>query len=75
MIAKYEAMSISELETEQRVLTAQRKAIKGQAKILVSVLDQKLESARVSKILGREVQVVGASSVVSAEKIGEINAV
>jgi len=61
-------MSINELEVTIHDLTKQRQVIRGKAIQAQAVLAKKLEQQRVSKLLGRDVQLVEVSSIESEEE-------
>lgn len=60
-------MSINELEVTIQDLTKQRQVIREKAIQAQAVLAKKLEQQRVSKLLGRDVQLVEVSSIESEE--------
>ena len=60
-------MSINELEVTIHDLTKQRQVIRDKAIQAQAVLAKKLEQQRVSKLLGRDVQLVEVSSIESEE--------
>lgn len=61
-------MSINELEVTIHDLTKQRQVIREKAIQAQAVLAKKLEQQRVSKLLGRDVQLVEVSSIESEEE-------
>jgi len=61
-------MSINELEVTIQDLTKQRQVIREKAIQAQAVLAKKLEQQRVSKLLGRDVQLVEVSSIESEEE-------
>lgn len=60
-------MSIKELEKHIQVLTIQRQLIRLDAIVAQEELAKKLEQQRVSKLLGRDVQLVEVSSIESED--------
>ncbi|WP_289283302.1 MULTISPECIES: hypothetical protein [unclassified Methylophaga] len=61
-------MSIKELEKHIQVLTIQRQLIRLDAIVAQEELAKKLEQQRISKLLGRDVQLVEVSSIESEEE-------
>ena len=69
-----EDLSVADLESRLMLNKDSRRELKEHALEIAAVLDRKRESERVSKILGRDVQVLGVESVESTEAIGDISA-
>lgn len=65
-----EQMSVKELENESYRLTAARQAIRVEALAVQQMLGKRVEEQRISKLLGRDVQVVDATAIESAEAVG-----
>ncbi len=64
-----EKLSINELESMSYRLTAERLAIRKKALLVQRVLSDKIEASQVSKMLGREVQVIEPEAIGSAEDV------
>ncbi len=66
-----EQMSVKELEQESYRLTDQRKAIRDEALVVQAMLGKRVEEQRISRLIGRDVQIVEAKSIDSEESVGE----
>lgn len=64
-------MSVEELEGEIQDMTRQRQKLREQALYAGQLLAKKLEARRVSRLLGRDVQIVEAKGIESAEAVGD----
>jgi glutaminase len=64
-------MSVEELEQESYKLTEQRRLVRVKALAVQNMLSKRVEEQRISKMLGREVQVVDVESIDSDEAVGE----
>lgn len=63
-------MSVEELEGAIQDMTRQRQKLREQALYAGQLLAKKLEARRVSRLLGRDVQIVEAKGIESAEAVG-----
>jgi hypothetical protein len=63
-------MSVEQLEALSYELTAQRQFLRKQALAVQTELGKKIEARHVSKILGREVQIVEVPAIEGAEALG-----
>lgn len=66
-----ETMSVKELEQESYRLTAQRQALRQEALAVQDMLGKRVEEQRISKLIGRDVQLVEVASIASGESVGE----
>lgn len=64
-------MSVEELEQESYRLTVARQDIRQRGIMVQEWLSKRLEEQRVSKLLGRDVQIVEASGIDSGEAVGD----
>lgn len=64
-------MTVEELEAELQKLTIQRQKLRERAVYTTELLGQRLEARRVSRLLGRDVQIVEAKGIESAEAVGD----
>lgn len=62
-------MSVAELETHIQTLTIQRQWIHDEAVVAQQALASKIEQQRVSKLLGRDVQLVEVAGIESEESV------
>lgn len=64
-------MSVEELESAIQDMTRERQKLRERAIYAQQLLASKLESRRVSRMLGRDVQIVEAKGIESAEAVGD----
>lgn len=66
-----EQMSVKELEQESYRLTEERHAIRKEALAVQAMLGKRVEEQRISQLIGRDVQIVEATSIESEEAVGK----
>ena len=66
-----EQMSVKELEQQSYRLTAKRQAIRKEALAVQQMLGKRVEEQRISQLIGRDVQLIDASSIDSKEALGK----
>lgn len=68
MTKSLDKMTVNELEQEAFKLTAERVKLRDKQLAVQSVLGRKLEDERISKLLGRDVQIVTAQGIESVDE-------